>query len=123
MQLYWNPKTQILTNRWRGFCSYDEIQAVGTRILDAVVFEKSKKILYDAKQIEVLDEQSQLYISGVFTREMIDAGIKYAATVLPMDIFAKFSVDDIQKKLDRNKGIYVSYFNSFSQATDWLRTR
>ena len=53
-----------------------------------VSFEGAKKVLYDARQIEMLDENSKNYISGDFTHEMIKSGVKYAAAVFPEDIFA-----------------------------------
>ncbi|MFY0626872.1 MAG: hypothetical protein JXR07_11280 [Reichenbachiella sp.] len=120
VQLYWDGKSSVMTNRWVGFCTFEEILAVGKRITDAVIFEKAEKILYDAHGIEVLDEDSQKYISGAFTREMISAGIKYAATVFPKDVFAKFCVDDIQKKLEKSQGASINYFDSLSKANLWL---
>jgi len=121
VKVFWDPMTNILTSSWIGFCDFDEVSAVGHRILDAVSFEGAKKVLYDARQIEMLDESSKSYISGDFTHEMIKAGVKYAAAVFPEDIFAKITIDQIQQKLNRTAA--VTYFKSLKTASDWLKTR
>ena len=121
VKVFWDSTNKILSSQWTGFCEFDEITAVGKRILDAVNFEEAKKVLYDARQIEMLDEASKNYITGNFTRQMIKAGVKYAAAVFPEDVLAKLSIDHIQEKLD--KGTDVNYFNSLSNAFDWLKKK
>ncbi len=123
VQLFWDPAGRILTSRWLGFCTNEEINAVGKRILDAVTFEKAEKVLYDARGIELLDEESQNYISGVFVQEMVGSGVKYAATVFPQDLLAKFSIDDIQRKLTRYNASSISFFDSIKSACDWLNSK
>ena len=88
-----------------------------------VVFEKATKVLYDAREIEILDNDSERYISGIFTKEMVGAGVKYAAAVLPEDVFAKYSIDNIQQKIIDNKNACVNYFNSMANAIKWLENK
>ncbi|MFY0651959.1 MAG: hypothetical protein JXQ96_08005 [Cyclobacteriaceae bacterium] len=121
--IFWNPANKILASIWKGFSTFDEINAIGQRILDAVVFEKATKVLYDAREMEILDNDSEKYISGAFTKEMVNAGVKYAATVLPEDVFAKYSVDNIQKSIDNNKNALVNYFKSLDSALKWLENK
>ena len=123
VKVYWDPTTKILYTIWKGFSTFDEISAIGHRILDAVVFEKAAKVLYDAREIEILDNDSEKYISGIFTKEMIGAGVKYAAAVLPEDIFAKYSIYNIQKKMIDNKNALVNYFKSMTNAIQWLENK
>lgn len=123
VKVFWNPEDKILMSKWMGFCTYEEIKAVGTRILDAVTFEGAEKVLYDAREIEVLDDHSQKYISGEFTSEMISSGVRFAAAVFPDDIFAKFSLDGIQRNIKQKKISNVTYFQSFSNALNWLKDK
>lgn len=123
IKVFWNPKSEVLSSLWTGFSSYEEVAAIGGRILDAVIFEKAEKVLYDARELEVLDNDSQMYISNAFTKDMVNAGVKYAATVLPEDIFAQFSVDNIQQSIAGNKDACVNYFKSFSSALAWLENK
>ena len=71
----------------------------------------------------MLDEESQNYISGQFAHEMVGSGVKYAATVFPNDVLAKFSIDDIQKNLQKYNGSTISFFNSVWSACEWLKTK
>lgn len=123
VQVFWNPLNKILTSRWTGFCSYDEIKAVAQRIIDAVTFEGARKVLYDAREIEVLDEESQKYIAGDFTKEMIKVGIEYSATVSPTDIFAKFSMDDIQNSIKIPEASHIKFFQNVEDAFNWLKSK
>lgn len=123
VQVFWNPLNKILTSRWTGFCTYDEIKAVAQRIIDAVNFEGARKVLYDAREIEVLDEDSQRFIAGDFTKEMIKVGIEYSATVSPTDIFAKFSVDDIQSAMKLPESSKNRLFQSMEEAFNWLASK
>ncbi|MDW3211071.1 MAG: hypothetical protein R8N23_14435 [Reichenbachiella sp.] len=123
VQVFWSPINKILTSRWTGFCTYDEIKAVAQRIIDAVTFEGARKVLYDAREIEVLDENSQRYIAGDFTKEMIKVGIEYSATVSPLDVFAKFSVDDIQNTIKIPEASHNKFFQSVDEAFDWLKSK
>lgn len=123
VKIFWNPTNKVLSTIWKGFSTYDEISAIGHRILDAVVFEKATKVLYDAREIEILDNDSERYISGIFTKEMVGAGVKYAAAVLPEDVFAKYSIDNIQQKIIDNKNACVNYFNSMTNAIKWLENK
>ena len=126
VQVYWNIAARVLTSRWSGFCTFDEIKAIGKRIVDAVIFEKAKKVLYDAREIEILDESSQKYIAEEFTKQMIDAGISYSATVFPDDVFAKFSIDDIQghqTSSNISSSSNNKYFHSVDEAITWLNSK
>lgn len=123
VKVFWDPNNGILTSRWSGFCTYDEVRAVGDRIIDAVNFEGVKKVLYDAREIEILDDDSLGYISGDFAKSMIRAGVKYAATVFPEDIIARFSVDTIQERLSQVRGSVVVYYNTLGDASNWLEDK
>lgn len=123
VKVFWDPTRKILMSVWKGFSTFDEISAIGHRILDAVVFEKATKVLYDAREMEILDNDSERYISGVFTKEMVSAGVKYAAAVLPEDVFAKYSIDNIQQSIIHNKNACVNYFKSFQNAMEWLENK
>ncbi|MEP2023128.1 MAG: hypothetical protein ABJH98_10515 [Reichenbachiella sp.] len=123
VQVFWSPINKILTSRWTGFCTYDEIKAVAQRIIDAVTFEGAKKVLYDAREIEVLDENSQRFIAGEFTKEMIKVGIEYSATVSPVDIFAKFSLDDIQSSIKIPEATHNRFFQNMDEAINWLSNK
>ena len=121
--MFWDHKTKILTSRWSGFCTHDEILAVGQRIIDVVHIEGTSRILYDARGLEVLDTSSQRYITGKFTIDLMEAGVRVAAVVLPYDLFAQFTVDDIQKKLAQHGGAFVNYFKDVESAVDWLKVK
>jgi len=123
VKVFWSPKDGILTSKWSGFCTYEEVRAVGDRIIDMVNFERVKKVLYDAREIEILDDDSLGYISGDFAKGMMRAGVKYAATVFPEDVIARFSIDTIQRRLSQNKGDLIAYHQTIGAANNWLRNK
>ena len=123
VKVFWDSSSKVLASVWKGFSTFDEISSIGFRILDAVIFEKATKVLYDAREMEILDNDSEKYIGGVFTKEMVGAGVKYAAVVLPEDVFAKYSIDNIQQTIISNKKASVNYFKSLSMAIKWLENK
>ncbi len=118
-----DPLSGILFNIWNGFASFEEVLQIGKRTLDAALFEKPTKALFDTRNMEVLDERSQQYVSTEFARQMREVGIKFTATVLPEDEFAKHSVDRIKEALLTTATTEVKYFEKAGAAVKWLSTK
>ncbi|GEM_PF-4591659 len=119
----YDPSSGILFNVWNGFASYEEILQIGERTLEAALFEKPRKALFDTRNMEVLDEPSQRYVSQEFARQLRDAGIKFTATVVPEDEFAKTSVDRIKNAILPGAVTEVRYFKQLGAATKWLGSK
>lgn len=123
IKIGFNRRENILFNIWDGFASHEEVLEIGQRTIDAAIFEKATKVLFDSRHMEVLDDASHRYISTEFTREMLNVGVLYAATVLPEDIFAKQSIKQI-KHYQENAGVgHAHYFSSLQKAFDWLKSK
>lgn len=118
-----DPLSGILFNIWNGFASFEEVLQVGKRTLDAALFEKPTKVLFDTRHMEVLDEESQQYVSNEFAKQMREVGIKFTATVLPEDVFAQHSVDRIKEAILTTATTEVKYFNKIDAAVKWLNTK
>lgn len=121
IKIAWSIKEGIMINHFRGFATHEEIVEIGKRIIEAVKIEKAKKILYDARGLEILDDNSREYIIKDFTRQIGDSGVQYAATVLPEDVFAKSTMGQIEESLSHLNDIN-RYFPSINKAVDWLRS-
>ena len=121
IKVAWNEKEGILINHFKGFATHDEIVQIGTRIIEAVVIEKATKILYDARGLEILDDNSREYIIRDFARQVGDSGVLYAATVLPEDVFARSTMGQIEESL-RYLNDVNRYFPSVVKALEWLRS-
>lgn len=119
----YDPVTGILFNIWNGFASFEEVLQIGKRTLEAALFEKPTKVLFDTRNMEVLDEESQQYVSNEFAKQMRDIGIKFSATVLPEDVFAQHSVDRIKNALLYGASTEVKYFKEISAAVKWLSAK
>ena len=121
VKIAWNNKDKIIVSYWLGFFSKEEIIAAGNRTIQVARIENAKKILYDASNMEILDPASQLFISGEFTRQLVEAGIQYSATVLPKDSLARSSVNHIKELTEEKIQPRTVYFDNFSKALSWLR--
>jgi len=121
IKIAWNGKESILINHFRGFATYEEISEIGIRILQAVEIEKAKKVLYDARGLEILDDKSRTYIVEDFAQLMADAGVEYAATVFPQDVFARDSISQIRDSLKYLSDVN-QFFGSVTKALEWLRS-
>lgn len=121
IKVAWNPKEGIVINHFKGFATYEEIVEIGKRIIEAVVTEKAKKILYDARGLEILDDNSREYIVRDFARQIGESGVLYAATIFPDDVFARSTVGQIEHSL-RYLNDVNRYFPSVTKALGWLRS-
>lgn len=118
----YNISNQFVFNLWSGFATYEEVLEIGNRTIDTCLAERAQRVLFDSRYMEVLDEPSRNYISNVFTEKMTKIGVKYAATVLPEDVFAIQSMEDIKDRLSEEKNVKVKYFTSTTKAVSWLRS-
>ena len=113
----------ILFSIWNGFASFDEVLQISQRTLEAALFEKPTKMLFDTRNMEVLDEESQQYVSHEFSRKMRDLGIKFTAAVLPEDEFAQNSMDRIKNQIFTGTSTEIKYFGEMSAALKWLKSK
>jgi len=121
IKIAWNGKEGILINHFKGFATYEEIVEIGNRILEAVEIEKARKVLYDARGIEIIDDNSRKYIVEDFTQQMVAAGVEYAGTIFPQDIFARDSIHQIRDSLHYLNDVN-QFFGSVTKALEWLRS-
>jgi len=121
IKVAWNQKEGILINHFKGFATYEEIVEIGKRIIEAVKIEKVRKVLYDARGLEIIDDTSRNHIINDFTRQMVEAGVLYAATVLPQDAFARSTMGQIEQSLKYMDEVN-RFFQSVTQALEWLRS-
>ena len=117
-----DESSRILFSVWQGFATSDELMAIGERILEIVSKESVRKVLFDTREMELIDDYSQSFISGAYTLDMIKAGVQYAATVLPRDEVAQESLDHI-RELSHIPGDHNRFFADYDEAIDWLSDR
>lgn len=123
VKIGWNPRDNILASYWKGFFSLEEIVATGNRLIQIAKIEKARKVLYDASAMEILDEESQQFVAGEFTRHMVEAGILFSAATLPNDFIAKTAVENIMAISPESISSRSKVFSSFEEALRWLRRR
>ena len=120
IKIYFDSNKGVLFGVFKGFATLVEVEAIGRRMIEAVNREKVQKVLFDTRLIEVLDKESEKFISTTYTNQMISAGVEYSATVMPKDIFAQLSLDNIQKTHFEVGNPRISYFESITKALKWL---
>jgi hypothetical protein len=119
----WNDKDEILASFWQGFFSLEEIVATGNRLIQIAKTEQARKVLYDTTAMEILDETSQRFIAGEFTRHMVEAGILFSATIVPKDFMAKTAVEKILDHSPKEIMERSKIFESFDSGLRWLRKK
>jgi hypothetical protein len=123
VKIGWNPKDEILASYWKGFFSLEEIVATGNRLIQVAKIEQAQKVLYDTTAMEILDETSQRFIAGEFTRHLVEAGILYSAAIVPKDFMAKTAVENIMAISPESIHNRSKIFNNFNTALRWLRKK
>lgn len=117
-----HPGWGILFTYWSGFASYEDFVNIGERVSEIISKDQLEKILFDTRELEVIDDYSQAFISGDYTREMIRQGVRFAATVLPTDPIARESLMNIEHTVPVSED-YNNYFDTAEEAIGWLLSR
>lgn len=112
----------ILFSYWSGFASYEEFVNIGERIVEIISKDQITRILFDTRDMEVIDDYSQAFISGDYTRDMIRLGIRYAATILPEDPIARESLMHIEHSVPVGES-HNNYFDTVEESLAWLGSR
>ncbi|MFE5321893.1 hypothetical protein ACFQ88_24690 [Paenibacillus sp. NPDC056579] len=69
--------------RWHGFAKGEEFREPLDKMIELAVIKKAKKALFDSSHILVVAEDTK-WLAEEWLPRLINAGIRYTATVNPM---------------------------------------
>jgi hypothetical protein len=119
IHISWLPQDRFIHVEWRGYASNSEYLEILAKQLSLNVQKRATKILYDLRKMGVVSAENQKYTNEVYFPEMAQSGSKYAAIVIPENIFGQASVNNILGK--KNEALFeAKLFKDYHSAAKWL---
>jgi hypothetical protein len=119
IRIDWDKVNKYIHVEWKGYASNTEYLEILGKQLALTKEKKAAKILYDLRKMGVVSAENQKYTNDVYFPEVAKAGSKYAAIIVPENIFGEVSVNSILGKTN-NALFEAKLFKDSSSATKWL---
>ncbi len=119
--IFYNVGLKAVESQWKGPAADGEALY---RILDALVdglkLKSSNVIIADARQMQVINNEDQQWITDNWYPRALAAGFRYEALVVSKYTFNAVTVRRIVRNYDEQK-LKTAYFNSVPAAYDWVK--
>jgi hypothetical protein len=116
IEIRYDPESKILHCRWRGKQTTEGIQKAGAVILKITQERKIEKVLNDNSAVVGSWQDAAGWASLEWFPDMIAAGLRHFAWILPTNIFSELSVKGAMAGLDD----VVMTFDNYDKAHEWL---
>lgn len=114
----WNQDLKAACLEMQGWASTSEARDTLEAILRAMVEHRGSRWLTDARNMKVIKQSDQDWITQNWLPRAAAAGLKRAAIVLPTSMVAMTNVEDVAKVSDN--GIDTRFFATMEKAAEWL---
>jgi hypothetical protein len=119
IEVRYDPESKILHCRWRGKQTTEGIQKAAAIILKITQERKIEKILNDNSAVIGSWQDAAGWAAKEWFPNMIAAGLRHFAWILPTNIFAELSV----KRAMAGMEDVVMTFDDYDKAYEWLIKR
>jgi hypothetical protein len=117
-QINYDAESNAIVFIWLTPPSYDEFRNSMEQIIEAEQYFKTGKLIVDTNQQGTIHPDNQQWVAKDWTKRAIEKGHTHAAIIMPKDIFAILSIDDMMAQVN---GIIVGYFNNTEEAIEWIK--
>ena len=120
LTVHWNEKVNCVHMQWIKFVKGKGFRNGMDTGLDLHIQKGSPPSwIADARNLQVLDTEDQNWTNTDWFPRALKSGIKNMALIIPKDIFAKLSVENIMNKVP-DTDLTSKYFTSLEEAENWL---
>jgi hypothetical protein len=120
--LEWNEKDQIISYTHIGYSEGDHFRANALKMVDLLAEKKGHKLLLNTLEMKVLNQKDQEWLNEVFVPLLVEAGLRYQATVIPKSALGEISLKKVINRI-ADKNLEVAYFSDAAAAEVWLRSK
>ncbi|MEN7548957.1 STAS/SEC14 domain-containing protein [Rapidithrix thailandica] len=113
---YLSEKNIIYTAR-KGYPTLDKVKESLEHSYECLVKYQSQKVLSDMTQLQGTFTFANEWVTGVWLPKALQAGLKYVAYVYSEDVFSRFALDDLMKKMTNFE---MQVFKCKEEALQWL---
>ncbi len=115
----YDPELHCVISKWNGYASSNQFRAICERMLEMLQQYDAKKSLSDNREMSIISAPDQEWILRDFMPRLLETGYYASGTILPVNHFAKVSLDEIVSKIDE-KEVKIKYFSKLIDAKEWI---
>jgi hypothetical protein len=109
----------ILT--WHEYVSSNEFREIQLRVVEQLENTSPRKMIRDTRNLNILSAEDQQWFLEVIVPQMIIMGLKAVAVIIPKNLLAKMSIEDVTSKIAPN-GVDTRLFSDIDTAREWLKS-
>ena len=119
--IFYNEDLHIVQSVWKGvYAEGETLRKIFNELIHALESKKASIIIADAREMLIINQNDQQWTINDWYPRAIAAGFRYQGLILSKDTFNELTVKRISKEYDEAL-ITTQYFNSPSDALDWVR--
>lgn len=120
-EITYDDANNIIIAKWTGFLKLEELKQACTALIDFTRKSNSSKHLSDQSQLKVLSKEVQEQLVNNIFPELEKAGLRKLAVLVSDDVFAKATVDNVNRNTAVKVGnITFNTFNARQDCINWL---
>jgi hypothetical protein len=105
LSVRWDPEHNCVFSEWKGFATSSEFRVGTMKMLEAIQDRHASSMLNDARKLEAVGEEDQLWIRDTWVPLVAAAGLKRLAVVEAHSGLGRFAVDEMIKR--NRKATYI----------------
>jgi hypothetical protein len=125
-RVQWDDASRLVMLEWLDFCYGDEYKGTLGKVIEALIQNRSKKLLSDTRKMRPIPQEDQEWLMKEWVPRAAKAGLRHIGIVLPKTVLGQMSLQRIvqagtgDKRFISSDG--TSYFESIEDARKWLRS-
>lgn len=120
-RIWYDAEAGIVRMLWKGYANSAQFREGTRRMLEVLRETQASVVLGDIRDMVLISQEDQDWLTGNFLPVAIDAGFRAIALLRPQHYFNKVAVETIAYKVNREK-LRISFFETEYEALNWLET-
>lgn len=117
--IYYDADLHAVIMEWDGYSNSSQFRQGTELMLNTLIANKASHVLADIKDMVLIGQEDQQWLSTDFLPRAIQFGFKGIAIVRPDNYFNKVAVESVSYKVDKEK-LTINFFDNIEEARVWL---
>lgn len=118
--IYFDEELEAVVMEWDGYATSQQFREGTELMLNTLIRHKAKKVLADIKDMIIIGQDDQQWLTAHFIPRAIEFGFRYIALLRPRHYFNQVAVETISYKVDIDK-LTIHFFEEVDEAREWLQ--
>ena len=124
IRIFWDEQIQCVVGEWLSFAKGKDFREPLVKGLELARNMRARRWLADTRKLGVITQDDLEWHEKDLIPQFVQAGVRYVATVVPNDVFAKWSLEALkQSKELKESALIVNTFGTLDDAKAWLKNQ